>query len=176
MDAFLDVFGDITIGAVAAVIAALVFIWKLYSIVKKHLIEKYKQEEAKEEKVQKIIEQAAQYPQWHQQSINIQKKFSDAIAAIESTQRSNLETLNQLGRMLAENEATTCRYRILRFNDEILHDQKHTKEHFDQILDDVTRYEKFCTEHPEYENNKAVLAIENIKRVYKKCSDENTFL
>lgn len=176
MDAFLDVFGDITIGAVAAVIAALVFIWKLYSIVKKHLIEKYKQEEEKEKKVQKIIEQAAQYPQWHQQSINIQKKFSDAITAIETAQRSNLETLNRLGVMIAENEATTCRYRILRFNDEILHDQKHTKEHFDQILDDVTRYEKFCTEHPEYENNKAVLAIENIKRVYKKCSDENTFL
>lgn len=54
--------------------------------------------------------------------------------------------------------------------------QKHTKEHFDQILDDVTRYEKFCAEHPEYENNKAVMAIENIKRVYQKCSNDNTFL
>ena len=87
-----------------------------------------------------------------------------------------LESLNRLAKMIAENEATTCRYRILRFNDEILHDQKHSKEHFDQILEDITRYEKFCAEHPEYENNKAILAIENIKRVYKRCSDEGTFL
>ena len=127
-------------------------------------------------KKQKVIEQATHYPEWHQQSIDIQKQFSDAIAAIETSQRNNLESLNRLAKMIAENEATTCRYRILRFNDEILHDQKHTKEHFDQILDDVTRYEKFCAEHPEYENNKAVMAIENIKRVYQKCSNDNTFL
>lgn len=176
MDEFLKVFGDITISTVAVVIVALVFLWKLYTIVKNHLIEKYKQEEEKEKKVQKVIEQATHYPEWHQQSIGIQKQFSDAIAAIETSQRNNLEGLNGLAKMIAENEATTCRYRILRFNDEILHDQKHTKEHFDQILDDVTRYEKFCAEHPEYENNKAAMAIENIKRVYQNCSNDNTFL
>lgn len=176
MDEFLKVFGDITISTVAIIIVALVFLWKIYNIVKNHLIEKYKQEEEKEKKVQKIIEQASHYPEWRQQSIDIQKKFSDAIAAIEVSQRTNLKSLNRLAKMIAENEATTCRYRILRFNDEILHDQKHTKEHFDQILDDVTRYEKFCAEHPEYENNKAVMAIENIKRVYQKCSNDNTFL
>jgi len=27
-----------------------------------------------------------------------------------------------------------------------------------------------------YENNKATLAIKNVKRVYQKCSDENSFL
>lgn len=176
MDAFLEVFGDMTVATLALIIAALVFVWKLYNIVKDHLIAKYKQEEEKERKVQKIIEQAEHYPQWRQQSLDIQKKFSDTISSIEAAQRNNLEGLNRLGEMIAENEATTCRYRILRFNDEVLHDQKHTKEHFDQILDDITRYELFCDEHPEYENNKAVLAIENIKRIYQKCSDENTFL
>ncbi len=176
MDEFLQVFGDITVSTIAVIIVALVFLWKLYNIVKNHLIEKYKQEEEKEKNVQKVIEQATHYPEWHQQSINIQKKFSDAIATIEATQQNNLKSLNELAKMIAENEATTCRYRILRFNDEILHDQKHTKEHFDQILDDITRYEQFCTDHPDYENNKAVMAIKNIKRVYEKCSDDNTFL
>lgn len=176
MDAFLEVFGDMTVATLVLIITALVFVWKLYNIVKDHLIAKYKQEEEKEQKVQKIIEQAEHYPRWRQQSLDIQKKFSDMISSIEAAQRNNLEGLNRLGKMIAENEATTCRYRILRFNDEVLHDQKHTKEHFDQILDDITRYEQFCDEHPEYENNKAVLAIENIKRIYQKCSDENTFL
>ena len=50
MDEFLKVFGDITISTVAVVIVALVFLWKLYTIVKNHLIEKYKQEEEKEKK------------------------------------------------------------------------------------------------------------------------------
>ena len=176
MDEFLEVFGDLKVATVITVLVAIFFIWKLYKTARKQLIEKYKKEEAKEKRVQEIIDQAANYPKWHQQSLDIQQKFSDAIAAIEASQNNNLELLNRLGRMLAENEATTCRYRILRFNDEILHDQRHTKEHFDQILDDVTRYEKFRKDHPEYENNKAILAIENIKRVYKKCTDESTFL
>ena len=59
MDEFLKVFGDITISTVAIIIVALVFLWKIYNIVKNHLIEKYKQEEEKEKKVQKIIEQAS---------------------------------------------------------------------------------------------------------------------
>ena len=133
MDEFLKVFGDITISTVAVVIVALVFLWKLYTIVKNHLIEKYKQEEEKEKKVQEVIEQASNYPKWHEQSVKIQKQFSETIAAIQTAQLNNLESLNRLAKMIAENEATTCRYRILRFNDEILHEQKHAKEHFDQI-------------------------------------------
>ena len=176
MDAFLEVFGDITVATVVLIITALVFVWKIYSIIKDHLITKYKQEEEKERKVQEVIEQAAHYPEWHQQSIDIQKKFSDAISSIEKAQHNNLEGLYRLGKMIAENEATTCRYRILRFNDEILHEEKHSKEHFDQILEDISRYERFCNTHPEYENNKAVLAIKNIKRVYQTCSENNSFL
>ena len=176
VEEFIKVFGDITVGTVVVFVAALVFIWKLYTIIKNHLVEKYKQEEEKERKVREVIEQAKKYPEWHQQSLDIQKQFSDAISSIESSQRNNLKSLSRLETMIAENEATTCRYRILRFNDEILHGQRHTKEHFDQILEDITRYEKYCEGHPEYENNKAVLAIDNITRVYRKCSDENAFL
>ena len=176
MDAFLEVFGDITVATVVLIITALVFVWKIYSIIKDHLITKYKQEEEKERKVQEVIEQAAHYPEWHQQSIDIQKKFSDAISSIEKAQHNNLEGLYRLGKMIAENEATTCRYRILRFNDEMLHEEKHSKEHFDQILEDISRYERFCNTHPEYENNKAVLAVKNIKRVYQTCSENNSFL
>lgn len=72
--------------------------------------------------------------------------------------------------------AYTWRYRILRFNDEILHGQKHSKEHFDQILEDVQNYENYCIENPKFPNNKAVFAIRNIKNVYQKCTDEGSFL
>lgn len=176
MDEFLQVFGNLTVASVAVVIAALVFVWKLYTIAKNHMIERYKKEEEKERKVQQIIEQASHYPEWRKQSLDIQKSLWEAIDTVKKAQLNNIERLEVLTREIGQSEATTCRYRILRFNDEILHEQRHTKEHFDQILDDITRYEKYCDEHPEYENNKAILAIKNVKRVYQKCSDENSFL
>ena len=72
--------------------------------------------------------------------------------------------------------ARQARQRILRFNDEILHAQRHTKEHFDEILEDIDLYENYCREHEEYENNKAVLAIATIRDIYKKCLKEHDFL
>ena len=77
---------------------------------------------------------------------------------------------------LDENSASTCRYRLIRFDDELRHHVRHTQEHFDQILDDITTYERYCKEHPNYPNSKAVLAIENIKSTYVKCRKENSFL
>ena len=68
------------------------------------------------------------------------------------------------------------RSKILQFNNELLRDIPHTREDFIEILAEIDFYEKYCDTHPEYENNKAILAIENIKRVYKKCTDEGTFL
>lgn len=84
--------------------------------------------------------------------------------------------LANITRIINENEASVCRYRVLRFNDEIIHKVRHTKEHFDQVLDDITSYEQYCEDHPEYENNKAVLAIANIKRTYEKCTRDGDFL
>ena len=77
---------------------------------------------------------------------------------------------------VAESSAATSRYRILRFDDEILHEVRHTKEHFDQILLDIDVYEGFCDEHPDFKNNLAVMAIRHIKQVYQKCSTDNSFL
>ena len=77
---------------------------------------------------------------------------------------------------VAESSAVTSRYRILRFNDEILHEVKHTKEHFDQILLDIDVYDGFCEQHSDFKNNLAVMAIKNIKQVYHKCSKDNSFL
>lgn len=75
-----------------------------------------------------------------------------------------------------ERDADMHRYRLLRFNTELLRKTRHTKEEFDEILYSVTYYERYCQDHPKYENNRAVLAIENIKRVYRECLETNDFL
>lgn len=68
------------------------------------------------------------------------------------------------------------RVRILRFGEELLQDKKHTKEHFDQTLMDITRYEMYCKTHPEFENNVTDLTVAHIKAVYQKCWQEHSFL
>ena len=53
---------------------------------------------------------------------------------------------------------------------------KHSKEHFDEILEDIDEYEDYCRDHEDYENNKAVLAINTIKEEYTYCLTHHDFL
>ena len=75
-----------------------------------------------------------------------------------------------------ERYAKQCRLRILRFNDELLQGRLHTKEHFDEILDDITEYERYCETHPGYRNSKANMAISNVENTYQSCLVEKNFL
>ena len=68
------------------------------------------------------------------------------------------------------------RARILHFNNELLRDIDHTKEEFTEVLLEIDEYEKHCDKHPEYPNNRAVLAIENIREVYKERLKRHDFL
>lgn len=176
MEQFIEVFGDISIGWAVVVIAAGIFLVKCYNVVKNYFSTKAVQEKEKDEKIQQVIKQAEQYPVWHQQSLDIQKTFNGAIKGLEDKLDSVNDALKELKVENGESKATTYRYRILRFADEIRHGTKHSKEHFDQILEDINEYEIYCGEHKDYKNNKAVLAIENIKRVYQNCANEGTFL
>ena len=78
--------------------------------------------------------------------------------------------------MEEEENARTARRRFLRFNDELIEGKKHTKEHFDEILDDIDIYVDYCLEHPKYENSKAEAAIKYIKKTYQECLEEHKFL
>lgn len=75
-----------------------------------------------------------------------------------------------------EKWVTLSRSHILRFGDELLHGVGHSKEHFDQILLDISEYEHYCDEHPNYKNGKAVATIKQIKKTYDECLEKNNFL
>ena len=72
--------------------------------------------------------------------------------------------------------ADSRRAQILHFNNELLRPINHTKEEFIEILAKIDEYERYCEEHPEYPNNRAVLAIENIREVYKERLKKRDFL
>lgn len=90
--------------------------------------------------------------------------------------------IRELEKILASEEqrlkdAEDARRRFLRFNDEILtRSLKHSKESFDDILRDITLYTNYCKEHETYKNDKARMAIQNIRKVYAKCCEDKDFL
>lgn len=86
---------------------------------------------------------------------------------------------NDLDKLRAEikrNDALQARRRILRFNDELLSGLKHSKEAFDDILEDIDIYDTYCAAHPDFKNNKGVLAKQHVNDTYLKCEKEGSFL
>lgn len=91
-----------------------------------------------------------------------------------------VETLtNDVAKNKADDDeqwASLSRTHILRFGDEIRHGVVHSKEHFDQVLLDISKYERYCDSHKDYLNDVAHATIKLIKNTYQKCLEENNFL
>lgn len=87
-----------------------------------------------------------------------------------------LDAVKSLRADFDEEKAVQARVRIVKFNDEILTGQRHSKESFDQVLSDIDTYDKFCATHPNFVNSKTKLSSENIKNTYRECEAKHTFL
>lgn len=115
------------------------------------------------------------------------KKIGNALTAdLKSDLKNDFNELNdkvnnietKLETHIADNKqerAADYRARIIRFNDEIMEEKTHTKEYYDNILEDIDKYEAYCNSHPDYPNNKAVMAIHNIKAKYEEHMENNSF-
>lgn len=100
--------------------------------------------------------------------------------AINGEVLEKVETLtNDVAKNKADDDeqwASLSRTHILRFGDEIRHGVVHSKEHFDQVLLDISKYERYCDSHKDYLNDVAHATIKLIKNTYQKCLEENNFL
>lgn len=76
----------------------------------------------------------------------------------------------------AEQDARWARRRIINFADECRRDVKHSSEHFDSILDDITFYKKYCDANHAFKNEKAVHSIKYVEEVYDKTKKDNSFI
>ncbi|WP_405352356.1 hypothetical protein [Ruminococcus sp.] len=90
------------------------------------------------------------------------------------TKIDNLKTESE--EKVALRDALLYRHRILRFSDELTQNIRHSQEMFNDILADITEYDNYCANHPNFVNQKAVMSEENIKRIYRKCLEERDFL
>lgn len=104
------------------------------------------------------------------------KEVRSDISSVNEKVESARDDINELRSQCEERDANLCRTRIMRFGDELLHGIKHSKEHFEQILIDIDSYESYCKAHSGFKNNVANATIKQIKQVYQKCLDTNSFL
>lgn len=95
---------------------------------------------------------------------------------VKASQEASTERLNEHIRMDDKRNADAHRERILRFNNELVREIPHTKEEFVDVLADIDDYERYCEQHPEYRNNRAVHAIANIGRTYDERLVKHDFL
>lgn len=103
----------------------------------------------------------------------------DVLKKLDEMEKAQAETREQLDehiRIDNEHNADVHRVQILRFNRELLQEVPHTQEDFVEALSEIDFYEHYCKSHPEYENNRAVLAIENIKRAYMEWQENHKVL
>ena len=75
-----------------------------------------------------------------------------------------------------EDKARNQRYRILRFFDEMCEHRKHSESHFEDILDDIDCYEKYCDSQPEFRNGRGRMAMDRIKTAYVEIKAKGGFL
>ena len=88
------------------------------------------------------------------------------------------DVMDKLAKLQTELEthiADGNRARILDFNGELIRDLSHTQEAYIEILAVIDVYEAYCDGHPDYPNNRATLAIANIKRVYNERLQKRDF-
>lgn len=73
-------------------------------------------------------------------------------------------------------DAEHTRSKILRFDDELRMNIRHSQEYFDDIIKDINDYESYCESNPSFKNRKAESAISHIMQAYDKCHQQNDFL
>lgn len=97
----------------------------------------------------------------------------DAIVKELAELRAEIRSIDEKG---DQRDAVEARVRILQFNDDLLEGRRHSKDSYDQAMSDITRYEQYCNDHPNFKNNQTALTIANINNSYTERLEKHDFL
>ena len=87
-----------------------------------------------------------------------------------STKVDSMEAAND------KRNAVACRVRIIRFGDECRIGSDHSQEAFEQVLEDINVYDRYCANHPEFKNHKTVTTSKIIIDLYEERFLKNDFV
>lgn len=102
---------------------------------------------------------------------NKQSKTDAVLSAIKDLDG----RVEKIENSLDERDAVLARTHILRFKDEIYNNgaESHSLEYYEQTLDDIQTYDRFCTENPRFANGRTKAAAKYIREVYDKLTEEH---
>lgn len=105
----------------------------------------------------------------------ITKEFSESQKALVDRVDVLSDKIEAVAESVAETRAIAARVRILRFADEIIGKQVHSRESYVQIFTDIDTYDKFCRSHLDFKNHNTVSATRLINDAYDERSRKNDF-
>lgn len=106
----------------------------------------------------------------------INKDVMQKVSELEGNVNKLRDEVQNIRNDAGEQNALNARSRILRFGDEIRYHTPHSKEHFDQILRDITKYDSYCDTHKDFKNNAANVTSKIIINAYQEHLEKNDFL
>ena len=107
----------------------------------------------------------------------VMQKQDDFQKESQEYRRNNDLNIKNLSAQMDRRDAEDSRNRILRFGDEIKSQQfRHSQEYYNQILADMTDYEQYCREHPNFKNERTVATEKVIRESYEAHLKNNDFL
>lgn len=114
MDAFLTLFGDITVSKIVVFIAAIIFLFSIYKEVKKYIgakikeqQEKTKQEDEYKKKINDAWNETQKYPMYRAQSIQIQNDLESKINDVKDEESNIMKEIKKISDRIAKMEEST---------------------------------------------------------------------
>ena len=103
------------------------------------------------------------------------KEFAESQKALVDRVDVLSDKIEAVAESVAETRAIAARVRILRFADEIIGKQAHSRESYVQIFTDIDTYDRYCRSHLDFKNHNTVSAQKLINDAYDERSRKNDF-
>lgn len=112
-EAFLEVFGGLTVANVIQIVLAVGFVIYVGKKIRDYLIKRYEAEQKKDEQLHEALESVRKYPEYRKQSIAIQQKLEGEIQSIRHAQEENVRRLDEMEKSTQRRERNKLRDRLL---------------------------------------------------------------
>lgn len=112
----------------------------------------------------------------HDRLAAIEAQLTDIKTEVKNDVGNVSSRVERLSEQMSQREAVLARTHILRFADELYNNVDHSKEYFDQTLEDIDTYESYCEAHKDFKNSRTVMAEQNIRETYDRLLKEHKFI
>lgn len=112
-EAFLEVFGGLTVANIVQIILAVAFLIYVGKKIRDYLIKRYEAEQEKDKQLHEALESVRKYPEYRKQSIAIQQKLEGEIQSIRKSQEENVKRLDEMEKSTKRRERNKLRDRLL---------------------------------------------------------------